>query len=93
MPHYDFVCTECSTAFELILPMAEYNKPTTEPCPKCGLTKIEQVLGANPCIDSVNLGIRKPDREFQREILGRMKKQIPKNRIGQSGRFDIPGRV
>ncbi len=91
MPLYDYRCTDCLHDFELSLKMAEYEIPTLEPCPNCNKIKVEQVLSPNALIDSVQLGIRKPDRTFQREILGRMQKGIPRNKIGQ-GRFAIPGR-
>lgn len=92
MPTYDFKCRNCDYDIELFLKMADYEKPTLEPCPSCGQIKVEQVLGPNALIDSVQLGIRKPDRTFQREVLGRMQKNIPQNKIGK-GRFTIPGRV
>jgi putative FmdB family regulatory protein len=92
MPCYEFRCTECNNEFEVILPISQYEKPTLEPCSKCGEKTIEQIIGASAIIDSVRLGIRQPDRRFTREILGRMAKNIPHNKIGQ-GRFHIPGRV
>lgn len=93
MPVYEFRCSQCNHEFETILPIADYQKPTLEPCTNCGGTKtIEQIIGACAIIDSVRLGIRRPDRTFQREILGRMQKNIPGNKIGK-GKFNIPGRV
>ena len=89
---YDYECTTCQHKFELQMKMADNDVPTTLPCPKCDKYTIEQTLGATPTIDSVQLGIRKPDRTFQREVLGRMSKNIARNKIGQ-GRFSIPGRV
>ncbi len=94
MPQYAYKCGDCTHEFELRLFMADYDKPTKEECPNCHKRgHIEQQLGANAFIDSVKLGIKQPDRTFQREILGRMKRQIPGNKIEQSGRFQIPGRI
>ena len=93
MPLYDYKCGECSHEFELKLSMADYEKPTIEPCPSCTKSgTVTQQFGANAFIDSARLGIKKPDRTFQRDIIGRMKKEIPQNFLGR-GHFDIPGRV
>lgn len=93
MPLYDFACDLCGFHEELRLPISDYDKPEKEPCPGCFCEgSFKQKVGANPFIDSVRLGIRQPDRTFQREVLGRMQKHIPRNKIG-NGRFTIPGRV
>jgi putative FmdB family regulatory protein len=92
MPLYDFACELCGYNVELQLPISDFEKPEKEPCPCCSCTgSFRQRVGANPFIDSVRLGIRQPDRTFQREVLGRMQKNIRRNKIGQ-GRFTIPGR-
>lgn len=93
MPLYDYRCTACEQIFERKLPMSDYELPTTDPCPSCLKPNvIEQFLGATPFIDSVRLGITKPDRTFARDVLGRMQSHIPRNKIGQ-GKFSIPGRA
>ncbi len=94
MPIYDFKCNECNHEFEKVLMIADYETPLAEPCPNCDTSgEIEQFLSSAPGIaDSVRLGIRKPDRTFQREILGRIKKNTAHNFIGK-GKFDIPGRI
>lgn len=92
MPVYQYHCNHCNHEFETILPISDYQKPTLEPCTECGEKTIEQIIGACAIIDSVRLGIKKPDRTFQREILGKMAKNIPHNKIGQ-GKFTIPGRI
>lgn len=96
MPIYDYECGSCTHHFEKSLKMSEVDVPLSEPCPSCSESnQIQQVLGCNPFIDSVKLGIKKPDRTFQRDIIGRIKKNTPHNNIGKSNfaKFDIPGRV
>jgi putative FmdB family regulatory protein len=93
MPLYDFKCNACSDVFEVWQTISNHEKPLSEPCPKCSVRgQIERLYGANPFIDSVKLGVRQPDRTFQREVLGKIAKNNPRSNIGK-GKFHIPGRV
>lgn len=46
MPTYEFRCEKCSSAFEQVWPLAEYDKRTKQKqkCPKCGSTKVARTL-------------------------------------------------
>lgn len=94
MPLYDYQCSECTHEFEIRLSMSSREEPTKNPCPNCFKENtITQFLPSAPAMgDSVSLGIVKPDRTFQREIIGRMKKEIPRNNLDQT-KFTIPGRA
>ncbi len=94
MPLYDYHCSECYHQFEVKLPMAENSLPTKNSCPNCFTEgTVSQFLEHAPAMgDSVSLGIVKPDRTFQREIIGRMKKEIPRNHLDKA-KFTIPGRA
>jgi putative FmdB family regulatory protein len=92
MIFYDYVCAACAKTFELGLRMAEYARPTTEPCPSCGQLQVRQLVGSPAIGDSVRLGITKPPSEFMTDVLGRIKHSVPGNKIG-SGKFKMPGRA
>jgi len=47
-----------------------------------------QILNPNATVDPVLLGVKKPPREFQRDVLGQIKKNNRGSTIG-SGRWDI----
>ena len=50
MPNYDYRCHMCDYTFEKQLLIADRNKPTKEPCPKCGEKAVQKLFGA-PGVD------------------------------------------
>ena len=61
MPNYDYRCHMCDYTFEKQLLIADRNKPTKEPCPKCGEKAVQKLFGAPGVADPVSLGRRKID--------------------------------
>jgi len=45
MPSYDYRCTKCKKKFTAILSIGEHDAGKTK-CPKCGDTKVEQLITA-----------------------------------------------
>jgi putative FmdB family regulatory protein len=43
MPHYDFVCSQCSKEFMLRRPISEMDAPA--PCPACGSGETKRQIG------------------------------------------------
>lgn len=82
MPLYMYQCKECEYYFEESHSIAKRNEPCESPCPECGNSKVEMVIGS----PIVNLGFRgstiqsKAPTEFKEQL-----KRI-KNGLGKSGR-------
>jgi putative FmdB family regulatory protein len=48
MPTYEFLCENCQKIFEVVWPLAEYDKRIKEKnkCPGCGSTRVVKALSA-----------------------------------------------
>ena len=63
MPHYSYRCNSCGQIFELILSMKDHSVPTTEPCPRCRATTVQQVITYTPQIvprETLTIGKKLP---------------------------------
>jgi len=75
MPTYNYRCEKCEHAWEDFLSMADYEKPTKEPCPQCGVTEVRKVIGGMPGIGvDATLTPDKATGGDWSELMGRMKK-------------------
>ena len=43
MPHYDYLCHDCSKTFSFILTLAEHENADPPACPHCGSHDVEQL--------------------------------------------------
>lgn len=76
MPIYDLIDTNTNEVFEKSMKIAEYQRFLEEnPHIKRYYTK------PNIAIDSIALGRTKPPKEFQENIIGRIKRSVPGNNI------------
>ena len=65
MPWYDYQCRNCEHEFIEVLRMDDRKKPTRRKCPECGRKTVKQViLGAPAMVDSVVVGVTKPDNGY-----------------------------
>lgn len=82
MPLYDYKCETCGHIFEKNLKMVDRNKPTIEPCPKCGEVAVKPYMGntAPSLADPIRLGRQKPPSGFN-EVLRNIQKISPGNTI------------
>lgn len=74
MPLYDILNKETGQIEEKFMSIAAYEQY------KIDNPDHEQVFTTMNFSDSISLGIRKPPREFQEQVIGRIKK-IPGNRV------------
>lgn len=87
MPTYTFLNNETGEEFEEMMSIATR----------------EEYLAANPHLsqvfnnlnigDPVRLGFTKPPADFMKGVVGRMQESIPKNRLKDTGKFQIPKEV
>ena len=78
MPMYDYMCEACEHYFEESLSMSSMDKPTKEPCPKCGEKKVKKTLGGFPSVASDST--LTPDKATGgkwNELMSRMKPGLP----------------
>lgn len=54
--------------------------------------ELEQVISLVPIVDSVRIGITKPDAGFQKNVIGRIKAEHPDSYIGNR-HFNIPSEI
>jgi putative FmdB family regulatory protein len=87
MPFYDYKCGECGHTFEEMLRIADMEKPTKKKCPSCGKKKVEIVVGAPSIVDSVRVGITKPDKGWQ-EVMAKIKEAHPRNDMSRKSKQD-----
>ncbi len=78
MPLYDYKCTACEHVWDDFQTVANRNKPTKKPCPKCGKKKVIKLDAAIQVIDPVRLGVTRPDHGFK-EVISKVKKAHPRN--------------
>jgi putative FmdB family regulatory protein len=52
MPIYDYMCKACEHQFEESLSMSNLDKPTKNPCPKCGKKQVKKTMGGFPSVAS-----------------------------------------
>ncbi len=83
MPTYTFRNTETNQEHSEFMTIAE-RESYLEANPQ-----LQQVPHSPPILDSVRLGITKPDAAFSKYVLGRIKEKNPGSTIG-SRHFDIP---
>tara|TARA_Y100000592_G_C5392550_1_gene278977 strand:- start:179 stop:433 length:255 start_codon:yes stop_codon:yes gene_type:complete len=74
MPNYDYKCKLCDFTFEKQLLIADRNKPTKQPCPKCGEKAIKILFGMPGIGDSVSLGQKKIDNGM-REVFSKIEEK------------------
>jgi putative FmdB family regulatory protein len=85
MPLYEYKCNACEHQWDDFYTVASRNKPTKKPCPKCGEKKVIKMDASSvQCIDSVRLGIRRPDNGFK-EIISKIKKGNPRSDLHKKG--------
>lgn len=77
-PLYDIKNLETGEIEEKMMSIKEYEQY------KKDFPNHQQVFTDMKFVDSVRLGIRKPPRDFQEGIIGRMQRSIPGNRIRSS---------
>ena len=72
------MCEECEHYFEESLSMSDMDKPTKEPCPKCGKNKVKKTVGGFPSVaaDST-LTPNKATGGRWNELMTRMKSGLP----------------
>ena len=46
MPFYEFQCTQCRKAFTQKQTFEEHDRHKPVKCPKCGTTRVKQLIGA-----------------------------------------------
>lgn len=82
MPTYDYICNSCKHVFEQNEIIDNRDNPTKEKCPNCGKKKVkrEMTCQKNLIVDSVRIGVRKPDGGI-REVLTEIKKNHPRGNI------------
>lgn len=78
MPNYDFMCSTCQNLIvDVFLPIADRDRPTTEPCPACGHATMERCVSAPGVSYSINRGGLKTPQGFK-EILKDIKSKHPR---------------
>lgn len=77
MPTYDYLCMTCEKHQEIVLPIADRDKPCEQPC-ECGGT-IERVLLGAPVISYTYGGPKTP--ETFKDVLRKIKKNHIRNTI------------
>ena len=87
MPTYRFLNTETDEEFELSMSIAE-----REEYVKSNPTH-QQVFNTLNIGDPVRLGVTKPPADFMKGVIGRMQESIPKNRLKDMGKFQIPKEI
>lgn len=67
MPTYDYYCNKCENTFDKLLPIADRQTPTTEPCPNCTeQNSVELKIGAPSPVDPLRLeGRNRPRSDFR----------------------------
>ena len=71
MPWYDYYCKECDYEFTESHLMDDRKKPTRRKCPECGRKRVRILVGAPALVDSVAIGITKPDNSYK-EVIAKM---------------------
>lgn len=84
MPFYTFLNTETGEEFDEIMSIsAKEDYLTSNP-------HLSHVFKSLNIGDSVRLGVTKPPADFMKGIVGRMQETIPKNRLKETGKFQVP---
>lgn len=85
MPNYDFSCTACGNLIvDVLLPIADRDRPLSEPCPACGETALERCVAAPGVSYSINRGGLKTPQGFK-DILKDIKSKHPRSTINVDG--------
>ena len=80
MPTYSFICEACKYNFDESLTMADNQKPTTKPCPKCKKKKVIRNYveeGVGMALDAT-LSPNKATGGAWNELMAKMKPSLPK---------------
>jgi len=85
MPLYEYHCEKCQHAFDEILPVDQRSKPTTEPCPECGLTTVAKGVSVTTMGVDMNCTPDKKTGGDWSRLMNKMKDYTP-NRL--HGQFD-----
>lgn len=83
MPRYNFKNINTNEEIELEMKIAELDEF------KKNHPELQQILNKLSMGDPVKLGVKKPPSEFQRDVIGKIHKNTPGSRIGQTSRWDI----
>lgn len=81
MPIYDYSCSACDNAFELLVRMAEREDACKAPCSECG-GEVNQTITKMSIGDSVRLGVTKPSVDFT-EVMTRISDNNPRSKLYQ----------
>tara|TARA_R110000824_G_scaffold224990_2_gene412646 strand:+ start:3370 stop:3660 length:291 start_codon:yes stop_codon:yes gene_type:complete len=78
MPMYDYVCEVCEHCFEESLSMNDRDRPTKNPCPKCGETQVKKTVGGFPSVATdATLTADNATGGRWNELMSRMKPGLP----------------
>ena len=84
MPFYQYSCATCTHEFEKSLKIAERDE--AQVCPECNSGETVRGVSAAPLVDSVRLGIRRPDEGFK-SVLNRIHSRNPGSILKQNSRY------
>jgi len=90
MPIYTYTCSKCNESWDDIQSLAESDKPTTEPCPKCkaeNCVSRESVYSTNMSADNTMTPDKATGGQWN-ELMGRMKKGAGIRKV-DADRLDI----
>jgi putative FmdB family regulatory protein len=66
MPYYEYKCLSCQECFEEFNEIQKRKKPESKPCPKCGASRVKQVILTSPNIGTdSNIDIHKATGGFK----------------------------
>jgi putative FmdB family regulatory protein len=84
---YEFNCEACNNPFEVNLPMADNQKPLSEPCPLCGVKgKVYRVFGGHSIDTTSANGLLKKAGNGYSDLMQAMHKANPTGNCGQFAR-------
>lgn len=82
MPYYTFLDTEKNEEITLEMKISEMEQY------KIDHPEMKQLLKPTRTVDPILLGITKPPEDFQKKVLGNIKKNNPGSTIG-TGRWEV----
>ena len=87
MPTYFFKNKETEEEFEVFMSIAELDGYIADN------PQLQQIPTAPAIVDPINIGVKKPPADFQKNILGRIKAAVPGNTAIANKRWDIPKEI